>query len=336
MAIPHARAVDRLRPVEPDDAPAIAALFAACGAHNAIHVDPTSAWTTQPSGDEEHLLGEWRGEALVGVARLVALHRLRMRHTGQLHLLVAPGESAAALLGALVAFADHWTHLDRLQLALPVGHAATTALLDLGFVPEVIRVGREPDGSDNLLYGRLRPGQPLRPAGPPPPWPSPRPFQGGTVVLRPPRRADLPAIRALSTEPTHVWATLQTPTASVAFYAHRHEQTPPDHHLLVVEVDGEVVGMGGLHPTDTPGVGVVGMGLANAAQGQGLGRRLLQELLAVGVGLRRIELTVYDDNHRARRLYESVGFVAEGTRRRDVVRAGGYANSIDMALRSRS
>ena len=36
---------------------------------------------------------------------------------------------------------------------------------------------------------------------------------------------------------------------------------------------------------------------------------------ADGVGLERLELNVLADNHRAVKLYESVGFVLEGTRR---------------------
>ena len=322
-----------LHPLEPADAPALAALFAAAGPTSAIHADPTAAWTAQPSGDEEHLLGAFQAGELVGVARLVAIRRLRMRHNGLLHLLLAPGAPAEALLGALISFADDWTNLDRLQIGLPAGHPAVPALQDLGFVSEVVRRGREPNGADNIIYGRLRPGQVFRPPGPPPPWPPPRPSPGGAVVLRPPRREDMAAIRAQSTEPTSIWGTMQTPTSSVAFYERRFDQTGPGNTILAVEVDGQVVGMGGLHPTDTPGVCSLGMGLATAVQGQGLGRHLLQALIAAGSGLRRIELAVFEDNPRARRLYASVGFVVEGQRRMDVLRAGGYASSLDMALR---
>ena len=59
------------------------------------------------------------------------------------------------------------------------------------------------------------------------------------------------------------------------------------------------------------------MGVHPRWQGRGIGRMLLGVALswADGVGLERLELNVLADNHRAVKLYESVGFVLEGTRR---------------------
>lgn len=61
-------------------------------------------------------------------------------------------------------------------------------------------------------------------------------------------------------------------------------------------------------------VGTLGMGVHAAHRGLGLGRRLIEATLAhaLGQGIYRVELQAREDNHRALRLYESVGFVYEG------------------------
>jgi acetyltransferase len=56
---------------------------------------------------------------------------------------------------------------------------------------------------------------------------------------------------------------------------------------------------------------VLGIAVADDAHGQGLGRRMVLHLVEAARrgGKRGIQLTVYDDNVRARRLYEQCGFV---------------------------
>ena len=63
---------------------------------------------------------------------------------------------------------------------------------------------------------------------------------------------------------------------------------------------------------------VMTMAVAPAAQRQGLGRRLLEELVdrAGGDGAAYLMLEVRDDNPAARRLYETRGFEVLTTRRR--------------------
>ena len=54
------------------------------------------------------------------------------------------------------------------------------------------------------------------------------------------------------------------------------------------------------------------------APGRGLGRRLLMEILRITfgeLGAHRVFLDVFEDNVRARRVYESLGFVYEGIMR---------------------
>ncbi|ROL75584.1 GNAT family N-acetyltransferase [Pseudomonas vranovensis] len=61
--------------------------------------------------------------------------------------------------------------------------------------------------------------------------------------------------------------------------------------------------------------GGIGMGVAPAWQGKGVGSRLLEAVLEVAdnwMGLQRVELTVYTDNHPALALYKRFGFAVEG------------------------
>ncbi len=70
-------------------------------------------------------------------------------------------------------------------------------------------------------------------------------------------------------------------------------------------------------------VGVLGIGVHPAAQGLGVGRQLMEHLLAWvrahrdpgGQRVLRVELQVRADNPRAIALYRSLGFEHEGTRR---------------------
>ncbi|WP_259753750.1 GNAT family N-acetyltransferase [Pseudomonas sp. GCEP-101] len=80
--------------------------------------------------------------------------------------------------------------------------------------------------------------------------------------------------------------------------------------------------------------GSIGMGVAVAWQGRGLGTRLLAELMEVAdnwMGLRRVELTVYTDNAPAIALYRKFGFEVEGTLREFALRDGVYADVLSMA-----
>jgi putative acetyltransferase len=71
-----------------------------------------------------------------------------------------------------------------------------------------------------------------------------------------------------------------------------------------------------------------------AYQGQGVGTALLAALLDLAdnwLGLRRLELQVYTDNAAAVRLYETFGFLIEGTARQLALRGGVYVDAYSMA-----
>ncbi len=99
-----------------------------------------------------------------------------------------------------------------------------------------------------------------------------------------------------------------------------HELTDPDHACMLAEDGQRLMGYATLGPQDLP-VAPEGpwwvlrqLYLDTAAQGQGLGRRLLDWAIgeARGRGFAELYLTVWVENRRARRLYEGAGFEEVG------------------------
>jgi RimJ/RimL family protein N-acetyltransferase len=105
---------------------------------------------------------------------------------------------------------------------------------------------------------------------------------------------------------------------------------------LVAIDDGEVVGWCDICRSDERGsehCGFLGMGLISSHRGRGIGRQLItQTLAAAAPTFERVELDVYSGNLAAIALYEKVGFVHEGRRRRAIVRDGAYQDILIMAL----
>jgi putative acetyltransferase len=108
--------------------------------------------------------------------------------------------------------------------------------------------------------------------------------------------------------------------------------------ILVAEAQGEVVGSAGLHPGgQSPRrrhAMMLGIHVEPAWQRRGVGGLLMRSLceLADGwLGLLRMELTVYADNHRAQALYRRFGFVEEGVHRAYALRDGTYVDALAMA-----
>lgn len=75
--------------------------------------------------------------------------------------------------------------------------------------------------------------------------------------------------------------------------------------------------------------------VGEAYQGRGVGRFSADELLRhafYDLGMERVELSVLAGNARARSLYESLGFVVEGTRRSAAFKEGARVDLILMSL----
>lgn len=161
------------------------------------------------------------------------------------------------------------------------------------------------------------------------------------LSIRRAREADAPAFCAMFTDPSVYGGTLQMPYPSEAHWRKRladSDQPGTRHIHLVAERDGQLLGSAGLHPAgDTPRrAHAMGLGItvAGPAQGQGVGKALMQALLQVAdqwANVLRIELTVFADNVAAIALYRSVGFVEEGRLRGYAFRDGRYVDTLAMA-----
>jgi RimJ/RimL family protein N-acetyltransferase len=100
--------------------------------------------------------------------------------------------------------------------------------------------------------------------------------------------------------------------------------------------DGELVGLlncaGGQrramrHET------TLGISVKRGWRGQGIGRRLMERTLEWAEGnevIRRVQLEVFAENVGARKLYEELGFVEEGVRRRAAWKQGRWMDSVIM------
>lgn len=85
-------------------------------------------------------------------------------------------------------------------------------------------------------------------------------------------------------------------------------------------------------------VGTLGIGLLPEFRDRGIGRRLLQAAISTAWarGLSRIELTVREDNLRAKALYERMGFENEGVKKRSMLVDGKFYDCFFMALLRRN
>lgn len=147
----------------------------------------------------------------------------------------------------------------------------------------------------------------------------------GASVLQPPRRP-LEALRWWDIEAVADLESVLFPGDSPWTAGMFWSELAMGHHYVVVRdggipphVDGpRVVGYAGLavHGEDHPDgdAEVQTIGVHPDLQGQGLGARLLDDLLVVA-GRRRVLLEVRVDNDPARRLYERRGFSRIGLRR---------------------
>lgn len=89
------------------------------------------------------------------------------------------------------------------------------------------------------------------------------------------------------------------------------------HYLAALGDDGDLVGYAGLAAAPPTEAWVQNIAVARSAQRRGVGRALLEALLADADGqdVREVLLEVAADNAPAQRLYDAYGFVAVGVRR---------------------
>jgi len=168
-------------------------------------------------------------------------------------------------------------------------------------------------------------------------------IQHGRIYLRQPERDDIPHFVGWFND----WATTRTLAmrAPISLASEERwfegmlERQGRSDHLFVACLfeDDRPIGNCGLHELDfVNGGAMLGIAIGAAAdRGRGYGSEMLRALVGFGfdhLRLERIWLEVYDTNPGARRVYERVGFVHEGTLRRAVFREGRYLDVHRMAI----
>lgn len=157
------------------------------------------------------------------------------------------------------------------------------------------------------------------------------------IQIRPVEPDDWPAITEMMAQPAVIAGTLQLPFRSQAFQRHRLESNDQGRPHLGAAVDGKVVGTIMLVRTSNERrahAAGFGMCVHDAYQGRGVGSALLASLLELTdrwLNIRRMELTVFDDNARAIALYERHGFEREGLHRDYAFRDGAFVDALAMA-----
>jgi diamine N-acetyltransferase len=168
-------------------------------------------------------------------------------------------------------------------------------------------------------------------------------IQHGRVYLRPAERTDVPLFVSWMND----WRTSATLglTAPISeameerWFERMLEAQGHGNYLFVsCRLDDDVpIGNCGLHQVDlVNGSAMLGIAIGRPEdRGKGFGTDTLRALVRFGfdsLRLERIWLDVYDRNPGARRVYERVGFVYEGTLRRAAFREGRYLDVIRMAI----
>ncbi len=159
------------------------------------------------------------------------------------------------------------------------------------------------------------------------------------ITIRASNPQDAIALHAMMQDPKVYAATLQVPHNALSLWEKRLQDADDNDliHSLVAEVDGAFAGHATLMREKNPRrkhVASLGISVAAEFQRQGVGRRLMQELLNLAdnwLNLHRIELEVFVDHSGAIALYELSGFVREGIARDFAFRDGRYVDAVLMA-----
>ncbi|WP_104912249.1 GNAT family N-acetyltransferase [Pseudomonas sp. LG1D9] len=163
------------------------------------------------------------------------------------------------------------------------------------------------------------------------------PVPDSKIVIQRFAENHLEGMHALYDDPAVCRQVLQMPFQSLEIWRKRLADTNERLLRLVAVHAGEVIGSCTLEQyarSRQSHVGSIGMGVAVAWQGQGVGSQLLGAALEVAdnwMNLHRVELTVYGDNEPAQALYRKFGFETEGRLRDYAVRDGVWVDALSMA-----
>ena len=154
------------------------------------------------------------------------------------------------------------------------------------------------------------------------------------MLLRPATLADLPAIIAIERLPES-----RQFVGQWSKERHRTTMAGADARYFVSEAEsGEPQAIAILRGLAEPSRSIELKRIVVATPERGLGRKMLNELMHIAfdeLGAHRLFLDVFEDNARARHLYESLGFVYEGKLREAALRDGKYCTLRLMSVLDR-
>ena len=156
------------------------------------------------------------------------------------------------------------------------------------------------------------------------------------MVVRPARSDEADEIaRQYARMAEEGWIAGQPPV-DLAERAERFRASIEAATTFVLEIDGRLMGHGGVNETHAKGVVTFGMAVMPEARGTGGGRALLDHIVdyARRQGCHKVELEVWVDNARAISLYATSGFEVEGIKRDHYRRKDGSLRSVMLMARS--
>jgi RimJ/RimL family protein N-acetyltransferase len=165
-------------------------------------------------------------------------------------------------------------------------------------------------------------------------------LEGEKVRLRPMEERDLPAfVEWLSDPEVTRWLAEMSfaPTLDQERDWYDGRRVDPDSLMWAIDTaDGQLVGSTELRLFPMRKKAEFGIVIGEKSKWDGgLGTEALRLVLGYAFGeleLNRVELTTAEDNARALRVYEKIGFVREGLKRQDRVLDGRFGNTVMMSV----
>lgn len=167
-------------------------------------------------------------------------------------------------------------------------------------------------------------------------------LQGTLVRLRAHEPADVPTLNGLINDPDvgeGLGMVMPQAVAGYRAFLEMAEKDPSRAMFVIERLEGGVpIGSASFFTIETAQrTAVLGIWVGKPYWDEGLGTDAVRTICRFGfdhMNLQRIELTVFGSNPRAKRAYEKVGFVVEGTRRRSEFAGGRHVDSYLMGLLS--
>jgi RimJ/RimL family protein N-acetyltransferase len=163
---------------------------------------------------------------------------------------------------------------------------------------------------------------------------------GERVRLRPMDERDLPMfVEWMADHEVTRWLaqTVDAPTLEEEYEWYERRRSDPDSLMWAVEtLDGQLVGSTELRLEPHRFKAEFGIVIGDKVKwGQGLGTDTTRLVVGYALGelkLNRVELTTAEDNERAIRCYEKIGFAREGLKRQDRILDGRFGNTLMMSI----